>query len=101
MNRRAFLIGAAAAPLAAPAIAAAAAKPGLIGMDFAKGGTVSRGALYIVGEQGIEYLVPSSAWTAKTADQIMADIGRACRGLQDGGTFSISLNDRPTREPAV
>ena len=52
MHRRAFLLGAVAAPLAAPALAKAEALP----MARAAGGIV-RGGPYLVGERGPEFFL--------------------------------------------
>lgn len=98
MNRRAFLLGAAALPVVAPAIAAAAPAQAL---PLARGGIVGRGALYLVGERGIEYLVPAGAWKVKGPEEIAADVRRACRGLQDSGTFTITMKPTVAREPAI
>lgn len=56
MNRRAFLLGAIAAPVAAPMIAKAASP--VVGVDLARGGSVTSLSQMVVGECGAEMVLP-------------------------------------------
>lgn len=59
MNRRAFLLGAIAAPVIAPVVAKAAA-PKVVGWDLASGPDVTARVLMTVGERGSEMVIPTT-----------------------------------------
>lgn len=61
MNRRAFLLGAIAAPVVAPVVAKAAAPP-------STGGAVMRGASLMVGQAGAE-TIPLPSWLIDTVSE--------------------------------
>lgn len=103
MNRRAFLLGAAAAPIAAPAVAKAAAsywEAGtgrlMVGIDLARGGSVVGGAFHFVGERGAEHVIPAGSWKIISPDVIANDIRRRMAAIVDSGETTITVKPGKT-----
>lgn len=87
MNRRAFILGAVAAPALAPAITQAA-KPLGIGPVHAVGGPV-KSAVFIIGEGGRETVLPSVHPIVTQAADLPE---RFLRGLKDAGEFEVKAS---------
>lgn len=88
MNRRAFILGAVAAPALAPAITQAV-KPTVVGMDLAASGTVSKNVVFLVGEAGRETVLPSVHPIVTQAADLPE---RFLRGLKDAGEFEVKAS---------
>ena len=78
MNRRAFLLGAVAAPMVGPALAQTPAP-----VAKAAGGLVHAGSQLFVVERGAEMVIPTSLY-----DAVMRQIRSDHIAIVDGGTFT-------------